>query len=182
MFKQYIGWRFTLVAVAVVIIVATIWFVNNLSEKIQHEETKNVATWVEANRKQNEKGKWDDVPVKSAAALSAAGGLRYFGLSVMAGFRYAGWVLLCSLVMGALYGLISGIIWQPAAFAVAFTTFFVILNFVVALPVFGVHMLKFVFIRKGRRGAVRYFALSLAFLLVFVAAYWLLMNTGVVSF
>ena len=37
-------------AVAVVIIVATIWFVNNLSEKIQHEETKNVATWVEANR------------------------------------------------------------------------------------------------------------------------------------
>ncbi|WP_343701976.1 HAMP domain-containing sensor histidine kinase [Chitinophaga sp.] len=50
MFKQYIGWRFTLVAVAVVIIVATIWFVNNLSEKIQHEETKNVATWVEANR------------------------------------------------------------------------------------------------------------------------------------
>ncbi|RPE09339.1 sensor histidine kinase [Chitinophaga lutea] len=50
MFKQYIGWRFTLVAVAVVIIVATIWFVNNLSEKIQHEETKNVATWVEANQ------------------------------------------------------------------------------------------------------------------------------------
>ncbi len=33
-----------------VIIVATIWFVNNLSEKIQHEEAKNVATWVEANR------------------------------------------------------------------------------------------------------------------------------------
>ena len=50
MFKQYIGWKFTLVAVAVVIIVTTIWFVNNLSEKIQHEETKNVATWVEANR------------------------------------------------------------------------------------------------------------------------------------
>lgn len=50
MFKQYIGWRFILVAVAVVIIVATIWFVNNLSEKIQQEETKKVATWVEANR------------------------------------------------------------------------------------------------------------------------------------
>ncbi|MGX5819717.1 sensor histidine kinase [Chitinophaga lutea] len=50
MFKQYIGWKFTLVAVAVVIIVATIWFVNNLSENIQQEETKKVATWVEANR------------------------------------------------------------------------------------------------------------------------------------
>ncbi|GEP96569.1 sensor histidine kinase [Chitinophaga cymbidii] len=50
MFKQFIGWKFTLVAVAVVIIVTTIWFVNNLSEKIQQEETKKVATWVEANQ------------------------------------------------------------------------------------------------------------------------------------
>ncbi|QEH41545.1 HAMP domain-containing sensor histidine kinase [Chitinophaga sp. XS-30] len=50
MFRQYIGWKFSLVAVAVVIIVTTIWFVNNLSEKIQQEETKKVATWVEANQ------------------------------------------------------------------------------------------------------------------------------------
>ncbi len=50
MFRQYFGWRFVLVAVAAVIIVTTIWFVNNLSEKIQHEETKKVATWVEAYR------------------------------------------------------------------------------------------------------------------------------------
>lgn len=50
MFKQFIGWKFTLVAVAVVIIVTTIWFVNNLSEKIQQEETKKVATWVQANQ------------------------------------------------------------------------------------------------------------------------------------
>lgn len=48
MFRQYIGWKFTLVTVAMVIIVTTIWFVNNLTEKIQHEETKKVATWVEA--------------------------------------------------------------------------------------------------------------------------------------
>jgi protein-S-isoprenylcysteine O-methyltransferase Ste14 len=50
MFKQYIGWKFTLVSVAVVIIVTTIWFVNNLTEKIQQEETKKVASWVEAYR------------------------------------------------------------------------------------------------------------------------------------
>ncbi len=50
MFKQIIGWKFSLIAVAVAIIVTTIWFVNNLSEKIQQEETKKVATWVEANR------------------------------------------------------------------------------------------------------------------------------------
>lgn len=48
MFKQYIGWKFTLVSVAVVIIVTTIWFVNNLTEKIQQEETKKVAIWVAA--------------------------------------------------------------------------------------------------------------------------------------
>jgi hypothetical protein len=50
MFKQYIGWKFVLVSMAVVIIVATIWFVSSLSQRIQEEETKKVATWVEANR------------------------------------------------------------------------------------------------------------------------------------
>ena len=50
MFKQYIGWKFTLISVAVVIIVTTIWFVNSLTEKIQQEESKKVATWVEAYR------------------------------------------------------------------------------------------------------------------------------------
>lgn len=50
MFKQYIGWKFTLISVAVVIIVTTIWFVNSLTEKIQQEETKKVAIWVEAYR------------------------------------------------------------------------------------------------------------------------------------
>ncbi|RAJ87874.1 histidine kinase/DNA gyrase B/HSP90-like ATPase [Chitinophaga dinghuensis] len=50
MFKQFIGWKFILVTIAVAIIVATIWFVSNLSAKIQDEERKKVATWVEAYR------------------------------------------------------------------------------------------------------------------------------------
>ncbi|NIG57392.1 HAMP domain-containing sensor histidine kinase [Chitinophaga sp. Cy-1792] len=50
MFKQFLGWKFVLVTVAVAIIVATIWFVSNLSSKIQDEERKKVATWVEAYR------------------------------------------------------------------------------------------------------------------------------------
>ncbi|UYQ94014.1 HAMP domain-containing histidine kinase [Chitinophaga horti] len=50
MFKQYLGWKFILVAVAAAIIAATIWFATNLSEKIQQEETKKVANWVEANK------------------------------------------------------------------------------------------------------------------------------------
>ncbi|MBC9912105.1 sensor histidine kinase [Chitinophaga varians] len=50
MFRQYIGWKFVLASIAVLIIVTTIWFVSNLTKKIQDEERKKVATWVEANR------------------------------------------------------------------------------------------------------------------------------------
>ncbi|MFY0254035.1 sensor histidine kinase [Chitinophaga sp. 30R24] len=50
MFKQYIGWKFVLASLAVLIIGTTIWFVSNLSRNIQEEERKKVATWVEANR------------------------------------------------------------------------------------------------------------------------------------
>ncbi|QJB33236.1 HAMP domain-containing histidine kinase [Chitinophaga oryzae] len=50
MFRQYIGWKFVLASIAVLIIVTTIWFVSNLTRKIQDEERKKVATWVEANR------------------------------------------------------------------------------------------------------------------------------------
>ncbi|HEY8959430.1 MAG TPA: sensor histidine kinase, partial [Chitinophaga sp.] len=50
MFKQYIGWKFVLASIAVLIIGTTIWFVSNLSRNIQEEERKKVATWVEANR------------------------------------------------------------------------------------------------------------------------------------
>jgi signal transduction histidine kinase len=50
MFKQYIGWKFVLASIAVLIIGTTIWFVSNLSKNIQEEERKKVAIWVEANR------------------------------------------------------------------------------------------------------------------------------------
>lgn len=50
MFRQYIGWKFVLASIAVIIIVTTIWFVSRLSKKIQEEETKKVATWVQANK------------------------------------------------------------------------------------------------------------------------------------
>ncbi|HEY9259041.1 HAMP domain-containing sensor histidine kinase [Chitinophaga sp.] len=50
MFKQFIGWKFVLASIAVLIIGTTIWFVSNLSKNIQEEERKKVAIWVEANR------------------------------------------------------------------------------------------------------------------------------------
>ncbi|PUZ29652.1 sensor histidine kinase [Chitinophaga parva] len=50
MFKQYLGGRLFLYASAIFIIAVTIWFVNNLSARIEQEETKKVATWVAATR------------------------------------------------------------------------------------------------------------------------------------
>lgn len=50
MLRQLIGWRFILISIAIIIIVTTIWFVNNLSKEIQAEETKKVAAWVSANK------------------------------------------------------------------------------------------------------------------------------------
>lgn len=50
MFKQYLGGRLFLYASAIFIIAVTIWFVNNLSGRIEQEETKKVATWVAATR------------------------------------------------------------------------------------------------------------------------------------
>lgn len=50
MFRQYIGWKFVLASIAVLIIVTTIWFVSNLTKKIQDEERKKVAIWAEANQ------------------------------------------------------------------------------------------------------------------------------------
>jgi len=101
----------------------------------------------------------------------------YFGHQLKRGFVYAGWFILISLVMGALYGVISGRPLQPAVFSVAFTTTLIVLNFAVALLCMVVQLLLFVF-KKSSRSISRYFAWSLAFALVFLPVYFLLMNTG----
>ena len=105
-----------------------------------------------------------------------------FYTNLKAGFRYALWFVVVGFVMGALYGLFSGVIIQPAVFAVTFTTFVVVMNFVVALLVYAINVVIFSPFRRGSSAIVRYFAISLAFLLVFVASYLLLLNTGMKVF
>lgn len=102
----------------------------------------------------------------------------YFYFSLKKGFRYAFWVVLSSIAIGALYGLPSGIVIQPAVFAIAFTCLLVVINFVVALPVWGINLLFFAPFQKGSRGIIRYFAWSFSFLVVYLTCYLLLMNTG----
>jgi hypothetical protein len=101
----------------------------------------------------------------------------YFGSQLKKGLVYAGWFILVSMVMGALYGAISGRPLQPAVFSVAFTTTLVVLNFAVALVSMVIQLLLSIF-RKSSRAISRYFAWSLAFALAFLPVYFLLMNTG----
>lgn len=98
------------------------------------------------------------------------------------GFRYAGWVLLGAAGAGALYGLVSGIVAPPAVFAILYATILIILNFLVALLAILFNGLLLAPFRRWSRGVAKYFALSLAFLIVFVPVVLLINWTGLKIF
>lgn len=104
---------------------------------------------------------------------------RYFVLNLKKGFKYAAWLVVLGLLMGALYGLIRGIVIQPAVFTLMFATVLVVLNFVIALIVWILNTSLLAPFRKASRGVIRYFALSLSFVVVFMGVYLLLTNIGV---
>lgn len=124
----------------------------------------------------------DDPVITDLIVLTIPYRAHYFYFNLKKGFRYAFWVVLSSIAIGALYGLPSGIVIQPAVFAIAFTCLLVIINFVVALPVWGINLLFFAPFKKGSRGIIRYFAWSFSFLIVYLVCYLLLMNTGLKLF
>jgi uncharacterized iron-regulated membrane protein len=107
---------------------------------------------------------------------------QYSTLNLRKGFRYALWFILFAALAGALYGLFSGVIVQPAVFAVAFTCVLVVIHFVLALLCILFNMLFLAPFKKGSRMLIRYFSLSLSFLVVFLFFYWLLVNTGMKIF
>jgi uncharacterized iron-regulated membrane protein len=109
-------------------------------------------------------------------------GWNYFWQHSKKGFIYAGWLLVIGLIMGALYGLPSGIIIQPAVFTVAFTTVLVVLNFAVALLTFIVCLLFLAPFKKMSKAVIKYFAISLSFTIVFMLIYMILLNTGLQTF
>ncbi len=86
---------------------------------------------------------------------------RYFVHHFKKGFRYALLLLICAFLSGALYGLLSGVIIQPALLAVLYTGISIGVNFVIALIVFaftGIFLAPF---KKDGKSAYKYFALSL---------------------
>lgn len=136
--------------------------------------------WWPRFRKQTKKA--EDAVISDLIVLTFPYRLHYFYFNLKKGFRYAFWVVLSSIAIGALYGLPSGILIQPAVFAVTFTCLLVVINFVVALPVWGMNLIFFAPFKKGSRGIIRYFAWSLSFLIVYLICYLLLMNTGLKIF
>jgi len=107
---------------------------------------------------------------------------RYFLLQFKSGTKYAAAILLVSFIMGALYGLPSGIIIQPATFVVAFSAVLVCLNFICSLLAELFNLLFLLPFKKGSHRVTRYFALSAAFLVCYLMAYMILLNTGLEIF
>jgi hypothetical protein len=109
-------------------------------------------------------------------------GWNYFWQHSKKGFFYAGWLLTIGMTMGALYGLPSGIVIQPAVFTIAFTTVLVVLNFAVALLTFITCLLFLAPFKKMSKAVIKYFAISLSLTVVFMLIYMLLLNTGLQTF
>lgn len=107
---------------------------------------------------------------------------RYFLLQFKSGIKYAAVILLVSFIMGALYGLPSGIIIQPAIFVVAFSAVMVCINFICSLLAELFNLLFLLPFKKGSHRVTRYFALSTAFLVCYLTVYMILLNTGLEIF
>ncbi len=105
-----------------------------------------------------------------------------FGTNLKLGFKYALWFVLLSIVCGAIYGLISGIVIVPAAYVLIFSVPIVLVNFIVALVTNILHILIALPFKKRARIFYRYFAFSSAFFIVYMVVYFLLMNTGLKVF
>lgn len=108
--------------------------------------------------------------------------MTYFWLHAKKGLVYGGWLVLLAGGMGALYGLASGIVLQPAVFAIIFTAILVLANFVLALVSFLFNLIFLWPFKRSSRPLVKYFALSLSLALVFFVSYCLLINTGLKIF
>ncbi len=93
---------------------------------------------------------------------------KYFIFHLKNSFRYAFWILIIGLLCGVLYGAISGIVIAPAMYVFLYIGMMVIVNFVVSLLVVLLDLIAFSPFGKTYKPIYRYFAYSLAFLLIFL--------------
>ncbi|MBB6235467.1 putative iron-regulated membrane protein [Pedobacter sp. AK013] len=119
-------------------------------------------------------------PAKIKTQLPKLG--RYFLIQFKLGLKYVLIIIPISFMMGALYGLPSGIIIQPAIFVMAFSCVMVCLNFICALLSEIFNILFLLPFKRGSHRVTRYFALSTAFFVCYLAVYMVLLNTGLAVF
>ena len=96
---------------------------------------------------------------------------KFFSGQIKKGFVYALWILPITFFSGGLYGLLVGIVWQPACFAVIFCSFLATINFIAALIVLIFNLLFLVPFKKGKRYILKYFAWSLGIFIIYLIAY-----------
>jgi hypothetical protein len=95
-----------------------------------------------------------------------------FSYHFIKGIRYAFLFIMLGAVMGAIFGIWSGIVYGPAVFAVSLTGLFVVLNFPISLLLFLLNLLPQL-AKKGSSQLNRYFIYSSAFLLVYMLFFFL---------
>lgn len=101
---------------------------------------------------------------------------RYFASQLKKGFVYASWILPITFLSGGLYGLLGGIIWQPACFAVIFSSLLATINFIISLIVLLFNFLFLVPFKKGKRSILKYFAWSMGIFILYLIAYFVFSN------
>lgn len=125
-------------------------------------------------RHKKQKGRALPIPPKpnrndlERAAVTQLPFIAFFGFYFRKGLKYAGILMVAAFLSGALYGVISGIVWQPALFAVLYTGISICVNAIVALLVGLFNLLFLAPFGKSSRPVIRYFSLSFSFLLVFL--------------
>lgn len=142
--------------------------------------------WPRFKKQREKRTKQEDIPsvipVKEKPVKVKAALWPNFKANFKKGLRYAAIVWPLVAISGGLYGLASGIILQPALFAIAFTCVLVSLNFICALLAELFNVLFLLPLKKGSSGVTRYFSLSLSFFIVFMLGYILTLNTGLKVF
>ncbi|WP_234736657.1 hypothetical protein [Tellurirhabdus bombi] len=97
--------------------------------------------------------------------------LSWFAFQVKSGIRYALYFMAVGFVMGAIYGVFGGLIFEPALFATSLIGVFCIVNFLVAIPAVTLNLVLAVF-KKSSRPIYRYFGLSLGFAIVYLLFFY----------
>lgn len=107
---------------------------------------------------------------QALAAIKMLPFRQHFSYYFTKGLKYAVLLICVAFMCGALYGLVAGIMIQPGLFSVLYVGISVTANFTIALLAFVFVILFLAPFKKTGKAVYKYFALSLAFLLVFLPA------------